>query len=331
MKKYVSIIKKLFFILAFFYILFLSNKVQAKSYTVENMDIQAIVQKDGSVEVSQTITYNFNGEYNGIFIDIPYKLEDEEYDKHRNQSSGLNDSLYNNDGVDIIGVTQILKDKTIEYKKVNNASNGSARIYQVIPNDGIYRIKVYSPSTNQLKTFNIKYTLKNLCVKHLDIGELYYNFIGGGWETIIKQLNIDVHLPNNNTNNNLYVYAHGPYNGKSTIISNNKINFKVENVKPKQYVSARVIFDLENIADSVKESRKIALGLIKADENNIIENREEKNRFTIKVIVFAGALLIYWFILIIIYEKDKKYKVAEINEEELFEKYNPLLAGCIER
>lgn len=330
MKRKVSIIKAIIIIAIFLGIFACTNKVQAKSYTIENMDIQATIQKDGTVEVSQTLTYNFNGSYNGIFIDIPYNLDDEEYDKARKQTNALNDSLYNARGVDILEVSQIHNNTPIKYEKVTSAQNATRGVYQITPNNGVYNIKIYSPSTNQRKTFNIKYNLKNICVRHNDVGELYYNFIGGGWETTIEKLNIDVNLPNNKSDN-IYVFGHGPYNGKSKIISNNKVNFKVENVRPKQYVASRVIFDLSNIPNATKKSGINALSVILADENRIIENKEAKNKFTIKVIIFASILLVYWLVLILIYEKDKKYRVTQISEEELFEKYNPLLAGCIER
>ena len=49
-------------------IIFIQNKVEAKSYYIKNMDIQANVNMDGSVDIEQTLTYNFNGEYNGIYI-----------------------------------------------------------------------------------------------------------------------------------------------------------------------------------------------------------------------------------------------------------------------
>lgn len=330
MKTKAKLIKRIIFIVIFFLVILLfTNKVQAKSYVIENMDIQASIQKDGTVEVSHTLTYKFNGEYNGIFINIPYDLKDEEYDKIRKQTSGLNDSLYNAKGVEILEVSQIHNDTNIKYEKVSSAQNGERGVYQITPNNGVYNIKIYSPSSNQKKTFNIKYNLKNLCVRHNDIGELYYNFIGGGWETTIEKLNIDILLPNN-TDEKLYVFGHGPYNGVSRIISKNRVNFKVENVRPKQYVATRVMFSLLNIPNTSKKSNINALSLILADENRIIENKEQKNKFTIKVIIFACILLVYWLVLILIYEKDKKYKVVEITEDELFEKYNPLLAGCIE-
>ena len=70
---------------------------------------------------------------------------------------------------------------------------------------GIENIKVYSPSTNITKTFILDYDITNLCVKHNDIGELYYNFIGGEWDVDINNLNIDVYLPNNKEEIYMYV------------------------------------------------------------------------------------------------------------------------------
>ena len=65
------------------------------------------------------------------------------------------------------------------------------------------------------------------------------------------------------------------------------------------------------------------------DEENIYHNIEKKQNFTKKIFVFAGILLIYWIILILLFEKDKKYPVTQVEDEELMKKYNPLLAGCI--
>ena len=42
------------------------------------------------------------------------------------------------------------------------------------------------------------------------------------------------------------------------------------------------------------------------------------------------CLLIYWIILLLVYEKDKKYMVENIDEDYLFEKYNAIMAGCIQ-
>ena len=84
---------------------------------------------------------------------------------------------------------------------------------------------------NKDNSKSLDYNIENICVKHNDIGELYYNFIGGKWDVGIKKLNIDILLPNNKSKENLYAFGHGPYNGVVTIESPNKVNFKVNNVK----------------------------------------------------------------------------------------------------
>lgn len=325
MKTKISI-KTILFILVFTALIIFTNKVQAKSYEIKNMDIQATVEKNGSVSIKQEMTYKFNGEYNGIYIDIPDQVNDIEYDTYRVQTT-LKDSLYNASNVIINKV--LIENR--EAAKVFSAYNGDNNVYVESAANNMRRIKIYSPSVNTEKKFTLEYTLTNLCVKHNDIGELYYNFIGGGWETTIGNLNIDIYLPNNESSKKeLYVFGHGPYNGDCKIISNKKFNFTVSNIKPGQYVAARVLFPTSNIQNSTKKSNLNALSLVLQDENNIIENKIEKERFTYKVAIFAGVLFIYWIILLLIFEKDKKYSSINIDDEELFKKYNPLLAGCIQ-
>lgn len=118
--------------------------------------------------------------------------------------------------------------------------------------------------------------------------------------------------------------------GQSRIISKTHAKFQVENIKPGQYVAARVLFDKSSIENSIKLTNIDAKEIVYEDENAIIENKEEKNAFTMKIIIFAICLFIYWVILMFLFEKDKKYTVANIEEDELFKKYNPMLAGCIQ-
>lgn len=309
-------------------IMIFQNKVEAKSYSVENMDIQATINTDGSVGIEQTLTYKFNGSYNGIYINVPYGYEDKELEDVI-QENRINDNLYNGKSVTVTGVSET-GTETKEYAEVNSgmARNGMNGFYEISDKNNIKQIKVYSPSQDTTKTFRICYTIYDLCVKHNDIGELYYNFIGGAWEVEIKNLNIDIYLPMNTEGIN--VWGHGPYNGKCKIISNSHANFKVKNVKPGQYVAARVLFDNYNIQNATKISNIYAKQMIYQDENTIIENKKEKNAFTRNIVIFAICMLIYWIILMLIYEKDKKYMVSNIEEDKLFEKYNPMIAGCIQ-
>ena len=76
-------IKKLLLIILFFamFMIIFQINTYAKSYSIESMDIQATVQENGDVNIKQSITYNFDGDYNGIYISIPYRIEDIEHDE----------------------------------------------------------------------------------------------------------------------------------------------------------------------------------------------------------------------------------------------------------
>ena len=57
---------------------------------------------------------------------------------------------------------------------------------------------------------------------------------------------------------------------------------------------------------------------IMQEEEGIYKNNEKKQRFTIKVLLLAIALFIYWVILIFVYEKDKKYEKKTSNMNKSF-------------
>ena len=320
-----SILKLLLCIIAFITMLLINNNSYARSYSIKDMNIQATVLDDGSVNVKQSITYNFKGSYNGIYITIPYNLSDYEMDEVNGEIS--NNAIYNGSSVTLNKVTD---SKGTIYKETSYATNGDKGKYTISKDSEKYTIKVYSPSQDTTKTFILDYNISNICVSYADVGELYYNFVGGKWDVEIEKLNIDIFLPNNETENDLYAFGHGTYNGVVTIVSKNQVNLKVSNVKKGQYVAARVVFNKDNIKNSTKIMGANALSKIMQQEKNIYENKENKQKFTNKLLVLAIILFAYWIILLFIYERDKKYVAACAGEQELFEKYNPLIAGCIQ-
>ena len=301
-----------------------ATKVQAKSYYIDDMKIQATVQKNGDLEIEQTLKYNFNGEYNGIYVTIPTKYENKE-----DIASELSDSMYDAQGVKIeeVSVTDE-QNSTYNYKKAQSASNGTYGVYTEERSNNTCKLKVYSPSKDTSKTFKVKYTLQNVCVLHNDVGELYYNFIGGDWQCSIKKLQIDVFIPNNQQD--IKIWGHGPDNGISKIIDNTHATFEVQNIATGKYVAARVVFDTSNIKYSNKKSNINALDKILEDEKRISKMSDSKRAFTRNIIILSLVLMFYWVALLIKYEKDKRIKWLEINEDELFKKYNPMIAGCLQ-
>ena len=321
MKKNTKLLISFFIAIGIMFIF--QQKVQAKSYYIDEMDIKATILENGDVEVEQTLEYSFNGEYNGIYITIPLQYENKE-----GLSSKLNDEMYNAQKVELKSVKQIKNNKEILYNKTIRAYNGDNKLYTETVDNEEYELKIYSPSKNENKVFKVNYILKNLCVKHNDVGELYYNFIGGEWQCTIKQLSINIWLPYNTSE--LKAWGHGPDNGVTEIVDNTHVRLKVSNVATGKYVAARVVFDKNNIVNSNKMSNIDAYNIIYEDEQQIAKISDAKQNYTKIIYIFALILLVYWIILLFKYEKDKKYKVININEDELFEKYNKMLAECLQ-
>ena len=75
--------KILLILLAFIIIILLSSKVEANSgtYSIDEVNMDVVLQKDGSLKINEKLTYKFNGSFNGIYITIPYGINDNKYDK----------------------------------------------------------------------------------------------------------------------------------------------------------------------------------------------------------------------------------------------------------
>ena len=316
-------LKRLYISILFFLgiIIALSLKVEAKSYYINDMDIQATVLENGDVQIEQTLEYTFDGSYNGVYITIPKELNDSD-------NKTISDKNYSATGVKVEKVGLIAKDGSLyEFRKESLANSGTNGVYTVESDFNSVKIKAFSPSKNESKKFKMVYVLENLCVLHNDVGELYYNFIGGKWECTIKNLNIDVYVPENKET--LKIWGHGPDNGYSEIIDNTHSNFKVTNIPRGKYVAARVVFDRNIIPSAEKVYNDNAMDNILKEERGIARVSDAKKKTSYLIIIFALLLFVYWIYLLERFEKDKKYKFM-YNEEELFEKYSPIYAGCLQ-
>ena len=137
------------------FILITNTKVQAKSYYIDDMQIEATVQDNGNLQVEQTLKYAFNGEYNGIYITIPTKYKNQE-----EVISKISNDIYNASGVFVQDVSLIEDSNEYHYSKVGSAINGNEGVYTTENTYNSCKIKVYSPSVDTKKTFKIKNIMK---------------------------------------------------------------------------------------------------------------------------------------------------------------------------
>ncbi|WP_322459148.1 DUF2207 domain-containing protein, partial [Clostridium perfringens] len=153
---------------------------------MDNLLVNAEIQSNGDILVNDEFTYTFNGDFNGIYLNL-----------NLNGSKGY--SIYNvtiedNDGL-----------YTLENK--DDKSNNS---YEIINTGDKVQVKIYSKSINEKKKFKIQYLLNSAAVKYEDFSSLNWSFYTASKEHPVNDIELNINLNSTNFNaNNLYYTVYG--------------------------------------------------------------------------------------------------------------------------
>ena len=195
-----------------------------RAYSISKYDINANVHSNADMSVEEILTYDFRGSFNGILRDIRF------------------------DGAE--GITNL---KIYSYKNNNqlqeyqrSSSNESGTYLKTLENNMV-KLKIFSPSINESKVFKIKYTLIKPANKYQDIAELYWKFIGDEWKCDINNITINIQIPKGALKPQLRIFAHGPLTGESQVISEQKVQLKLSQYVPGDFVEARLLFPTQTL------------------------------------------------------------------------------------
>lgn len=244
--------------------------------------VESNLMSDGSLTIVKDITYDFNSDFNGIYLDI---------------------TLGENIEIDNLRVNEIVSEREIEYVQDQRAKKGQNGVYSTDLKDDYINIMIFSPSDNESKTFRINYSLRNVASIHSDTGEFYYKFIGKNNETQIEYFKANLDLPKFNQED-IKIFAHGPLNGNINF-DNESIKLEVNNVPSNTFIEARVLFPLDYIPNATRQgnsSLNTILNEERALADKIIEDgikkQERKSLFNNMSAGFSVVgVLIFGFLL----------------------------------
>ena len=141
-----------------------------RSYSIEHFDALIRVNRDASIDVTETITARFVGSYNGLYRTIPIK--------YRN-AQGLNWTL----GVSL----QSARDDAGRDLRVETSREGANVKY-----------KVWIPgAVNATRTLVLRYHATNGLRFFDEHDELYWNVTGNEWEVPLGVASAEIELPPN--------------------------------------------------------------------------------------------------------------------------------------
>lgn len=258
------------------------NVFAEEDLTISSWIVQADLLEDGSLSVIKDITYKFNTDFNGIYIDI------------------ILDNIIQ---IENLEVSEIVAGEQMEYFQDQKAKKGQGGVYSTDLTNDYINIMIFSPSEDESKTFRLKYTLIDAAAIHSDTGELYYKLIGENNETQIDYFKANINLPDFNQEE-IKIFGHGPLNGNINF-DNETIRLEVSNIPSRTFVEARVLFPVDYIPQATRTGNSSMDNILDEEQalaNKIIEdeikNQERKSLFNnISIGLSAVCLLILGLIL----------------------------------
>ena len=189
----------------------------AANYRIEKLDIEANLQKDGSMVVSEAVTYDID-EINGVYFDIDAK------------------------GFGELEDLQVFEDdpNTSSFKEVDTSN------YEVSVSDELYRIKLYSKNQNNIRTFKFVYKLPEAIKVYDDVVQFNRKMVGQEWQQGIKYITakVIVPVPTDYDNSNILVFGHGPLTGEVDR-EENTVVYKLDDYYPGDFLEAHILMEPE--------------------------------------------------------------------------------------
>ena len=288
----------------------------AANYRIEKLDIEANLQKDGSMVVSEAVTYDID-EINGVYFDIDAK--------------GFGELEY----------IQVFEDDSTGGFKEVDASN-----YEVSVSDELYRIKLYSKNYNNRRTFKFVYKLSEAITVYDDVAQFNRKMVGKEWQQGINYITAKVIIPVSASydNSNILVFGHGPLTGEVDK-EGNTVVYRLNNYYPGDFLEAHILMEPEIFSEYNKskivhkdmKQKLLDMEAKFADEANAerdkaIRQQEMINKVFEKPGLIFGVLSSIWgalmyYIHVIFKRKNKVKNSVGKYLRELPDNSSPALVG----
>ncbi|HLK02949.1 MAG TPA: DUF2207 domain-containing protein [Candidatus Acidoferrum sp.] len=143
-------------------------EASARELRIEKFDEQVTVLPNGSVDVTENITFRFTGHWNGVYREIPVEY---------NTPQGMNYSLF------------------LTIKSVRGG-DGQTLKYESSRERHYRKLKIYVPGAQDTtKTIVIEYTVSDALRFFEDHDEFYWNVTGDEWDMSIDSATANITLP----------------------------------------------------------------------------------------------------------------------------------------
>lgn len=248
---------------------------EARSHRFLSLDIEAQVGADAVVRITETHTVQFDGTFSGMF-----------------QTFNISR------GIEIRDV--VVSEEGTPYQLVDENASGVPGTYFVRQKGDELLVDWSYSATDEIKKFQVSYTLHNAILKHNDVAEFYYQFVGKEWDQPRDRVRIVLSLPYGAEADQVGAWGYGPRHGQVTVESPQRIVWEVENLPANTFVEGRAVFPNDLVPLGTRYTNENGLDRILGEEQAREERRartQQRREFD----PYAAALLLLLSGLLAVY------------------------------
>jgi uncharacterized membrane protein YgcG len=206
---------------------------QSRSEHYGQVHISAELAPDGSLHVVEDRQFVYSGSFQGAFYELPLR------DGQR------------------VTLNRITDDMQTSYRPGECSPDGTKDpgAYTVQADDDLFTVTWCwdPPPTDTIRTITLDYTVSGAGVRHEDASELYWQFVGDGWDAPTASVVVDVRLPSEE----VQFWAHGPLTGTVDEVEPGTVRMEVEDLPPNTFVELRALMPAQALAQAPSDGRTV--------------------------------------------------------------------------
>lgn len=205
------------------------TRALARDYDMSQVDIDATLEPDGTLNVVEDRMFSFDGSFNGVYWKIPQGTYEGRDLLVEVESAG------------------VVRDGT--YQPFIESDFGSAGTYELTDYGSYLQVKLYNPADDEDVVYRVSYRIPQLATAWEDTGELYWKFVSDGWDETSEDVTCTIHLPvpsgqTVTPEGNVRAWGHGTLDG-SVAFQGDDVVFKVPAVGTDDFAEARILFPVD--------------------------------------------------------------------------------------
>ena len=265
-------------LLAGFCLWFSLSMQAAADYDIDQYRVNVDIQRDGSANVTQAMTYQFDDDYHGVF-----NVQD---------LKGIR-------GAQLESVTTQLNSGPTTIATAGNTEANNT--YQLTQNADRMRVKLYRQvqDDDELKVV-YRYRLQGVVTNYADTAELNWKVIGSGWDVALDNVKIVIQLPAKNVSA-LQAWTHGPLSGQTKVDrAAGRVTMTLGHNPANQFVESHLLFPTTVTATNTRTSTVKRKATVQKQEAKLAQAANEKRRRNqlLRRGLFGVAVVVWLLVMI---------------------------------